>query len=210
MSNGSEALLVNPPPLFAGLETGVCVVEADVQPPKSSSAVTVGAWLGLLDDEIGDPHPPEMSLGVIFDGTLPRSTDGCEDTLGVTVGSGAPHPPPSPPEDHGSNSAALVDVVVVDIGAGAAAGFGAGVDKLNADLVFVLETGIVALTGGETCVGEGAIGGAGDGSANPENSSLANKSLELFGTAGFVLMKAEGCVKEKSRPFKAELTFGAS
>jgi hypothetical protein len=67
---------VNPPPLFAGLATGVCVVEADVQPPKSSSAVTVGAWLGLLDDEIGEPHPAEMSLGVIFDGILPSSTEG--------------------------------------------------------------------------------------------------------------------------------------
>lgn len=69
LSNGSDALLVNPPPVFAGPATGVCVVEAEVQPPKSSSAVTVIAWAGLLDDEIGEPHPPEMSLGVILDGT---------------------------------------------------------------------------------------------------------------------------------------------
>jgi hypothetical protein len=67
---------LNPPPVLAGPATGVCVVEADVQPPKSSSAVTVGAWVGFLDDEMGEPHPPEKSLGVIFDGTLPMSTDG--------------------------------------------------------------------------------------------------------------------------------------
>lgn len=97
----------------------------------------------------------------------------------------------------------------MDIGTGAAAGFGAGADKLNAELVFVLGAGFVALTGDETCLGIGAVGGAGDGSANPENSSLANNSLDAFGTAGFGLVKAEGCAKEKSRPFKAEPTFGA-
>ena len=97
----------------------------------------------------------------------------------------------------------------MDIGTGAAAGFGPGADKLKAELVFVLGAGFVALTGDDTCVGRGAVGGAGDGSANPENSSLANKSLDVFGTAGVGLVKAEGCAKEKSRPFKAELTFGA-
>lgn len=76
MSKGSEALLVKPAPVLAGPATGVCVVEADVQPPKSSSAVTVGAWVGMLDGGMGEPHPPEKSLGVILDGTLPISTDG--------------------------------------------------------------------------------------------------------------------------------------
>jgi hypothetical protein len=66
---------LKPVPVFAGPATGVCVVEADVQPPKSSSAVTVGAWVGLLDRGAGEPHPLEKSLGVIFDGTLPISTD---------------------------------------------------------------------------------------------------------------------------------------
>ena len=76
LSNGSEALLLNPPPVFAGPATGVCVVEADAHPPKSSSPVTVGACVGLFDDAIGDPQPPDISLGVMRDGTLPRSTVG--------------------------------------------------------------------------------------------------------------------------------------
>ena len=97
MSNGSDALLLNPPLLLDGPVAGVCVAEADVQPPKSSSAVIVG---GLLADDMGAPHPPEISFGVIREGGLPMSTVGALGFAGA--GSGALQAL-SLPEDHGSN-----------------------------------------------------------------------------------------------------------
>lgn len=82
---------------------GVCVAEADVQPPKSSSAVIVG---GFLAEVIGAPHPPEISFGVMREGGLPMSTVGT--ALGFAgAGSDAPQAL-SLPEDHGSNMAELV------------------------------------------------------------------------------------------------------
>lgn len=72
---------------------------AEAHPPKSSSAVTVGCVVvGLPADEIGAPQPPEMSFGVILDGTLPSSTLGCAGF----EGSDEPHALVSAPP-HGSN-----------------------------------------------------------------------------------------------------------
>lgn len=74
-------------------------VAADVHPPKSSSAVIVGCVAaGLPADDIGAPQPPEISFGVIFDGTLPNSTFGCTGFAASDV----PHALLSPPP-HGSN-----------------------------------------------------------------------------------------------------------
>lgn len=84
---------------------GVCVVDADVHPPKSSSAVTVGCVAFALDaDEMGSPQPPAMSFGVIRAGGRPRSIVGLDTFAGA--GSGAPQPALSFPVDpHGSNMA---------------------------------------------------------------------------------------------------------
>ena len=100
MSNGSDAPL-NPPPLLDGPVAGVCVAEADVQPPKSSSAVIVG---GFLADDIGAPQPPEMSFGVMRVGGLPISTVGALGLAGA--GSGVAQVS-SLLEDHGSNMVEL-------------------------------------------------------------------------------------------------------
>jgi hypothetical protein len=101
LSNGSEALL-NPPLVLDSPVAGVCVAEADVHPPKSSSAVIVG---GFLADEMGAPHPPEISFGVMREGGLPISILGALGFAGAE--SGVPHVL-SFAEDHGSNMAELV------------------------------------------------------------------------------------------------------
>jgi hypothetical protein len=101
LSNGSEAP-PNPPLVLDGPVAGVCVAEPDVHPPKSSSAVIVG---GFLADEMGAPHPPEISFGVMREGGLPISTLGA---LGF-AGAGSDVPQVlSLAEDHGSNMVALV------------------------------------------------------------------------------------------------------
>ena len=130
--------------------------------------------------------------------------------MGAGIGSEAPHPPPSLPEDHGSNSAELVDDTACAFKTGAAmtAGFGVGADKLNAELMFVLGAGRDVAIGVDTFVGGGTGGGAGDAEAKPENSSLANRSLDAAGTAGFGAVNAEEWAKEKSRPFNDELALG--
>ena len=95
------------PPLLAAFPAGAAPGDAaDVQPPKSSSAVTVG-WIVLLlfADEIGEPHPPEMSLGVNFEGTLPSSTLGAWGLTGA--GSGVFQALFSAPDPHGSIMFAL-------------------------------------------------------------------------------------------------------
>ena len=94
-------MLPKPPLLLDGPVAGVCVAEADVQPPKSSSAVIVG---GFLAEVIGAPHPPEISFGVIREGGLPMSTVGAFGFEGA--GSDVPQAL-SLPEDHGSNMAEL-------------------------------------------------------------------------------------------------------
>jgi hypothetical protein len=128
--------------------------------------------------------------------------------LSVAVGSGAPHPPLSPPVDHGSNSAEFVDAATAGLEAGAATGFTTGADRLNAELILALGAGLEDITGDETLVGGGTGGGAGDGAAKPENSSLANKSFGTIGTAGLGIVNAEACAKEKSRPFNEDVLFG--
>ena len=68
---GSVGEAAEPQPAF------VCMGEAaSVQPPKSSSPVTVGVCLLCDDDVIGAPHAPDISFGVIRDGTEPRDTVG--------------------------------------------------------------------------------------------------------------------------------------
>ena len=78
---------------------GVCVAEAEVQPPKPSSAVIVGAFLAEV---MGAPHPPEISFGVMREGGLPMSTVGA---LGFAGGGSDVPQALSLPEDHGSNMA---------------------------------------------------------------------------------------------------------
>jgi hypothetical protein len=122
LSKGSDPP-PNPPPGFVGA-TGVCVVDAEVHPPKSSSPATDACRTGLLLEEIGSPQPPEISLGVMRDGTLPNSTLGCAGFAGA--GSGAPQGLLSLPEPHGSNIDELLAgapgaIVGCDIGFGAGA-----------------------------------------------------------------------------------------
>ena len=100
MSNGSDAV-PNPPLLLDGPVAGVCVAEADVQPPKSSSAAIAGVF---LDDDMGAPHPPEISFGVMREGGLPMSTVGALSF--VEAGSAVPQAL-SLPEDQGSNMVEL-------------------------------------------------------------------------------------------------------
>lgn len=128
--------------------------------------------------------------------------------MGAAVGSGTPHPPLSPPVDHGSNNAAFVDVTAAALESGAVVGLTAGADRLKAELRFVVGAGLEDITGDETFVGGGTGGGTGDGAANPENSSLANRSFDAIGTAGVGLVNAGACAKEKSRPFRDEVFFG--
>lgn len=129
--------------------------------------------------------------------------------MGAAAASGAPQPPLSPPEDQGSNSAELVDVTAAGLGTGAAAAFADGAERLKAELVLLVVAGLEVKTGDETLVGGGTGGGAGDGAAKPENSSLANKSFDAIGTAGLEAVNAGACVNEKLRPFKDELVFDA-
>ena len=114
----------------------VCVGEAaSVQPPKSSSPVTVGVCLLFADEVIGAPHAPEMSFGVIRDGTEPRDTVGGFGFGGS--GSGAAHallsmPPQGLPNEE------------LDCGGKAGCGIGAtivgfdatGDDRLKGELRF--------------------------------------------------------------------------
>ena len=85
-----------------------------------------------MEDDIGAPHPPEISFGVIREGTLPSSTlEGAG--LGGD-GSGAPHAFVSAPQ--GSlNADALGWELITGLAAGA--GFGADCvadDKLKTEL----------------------------------------------------------------------------
>lgn len=90
--------------LLGGPVAGVCVADAEVQPPKSSSPVMTG---GFLADDIGAPHPPEISFGVMREGGLPMSTAGGLGLAGAGAGSDVAQVL-SFPEDHGSNKAELV------------------------------------------------------------------------------------------------------
>ena len=179
MSKGSE-LAPNPP---AGFEAaGV----ADAHPPKSSSAVTDACRTGLgadeLELEIGAPHPPEISLGVIREGTLPSSTFGATGF----AGSGAPHALVSAPP-HGSNILALDCATIVGLtGCVAGAGLGAvmvGEDRLNAE----------SKAGGLCIGGDGILGavvglfiGADEKLLKPSspNKSAGIGAVEGFGGGG--------------------------
>lgn len=184
LSNGSEPPPNPPPPAFGGLvATGDC---AEVQPPKSSSAATVGGCADLFAPDIGAPHPPAMSFGVIRDGTFPSSTVGAAGLVGA--GSGAPQGLLSVVEPHGSN----IGLLLCETAGGrdaATAGLGAGCeDRLNAELKSVLGLVVVgdAILG---CVGDigGAVGAACAGAGvdvQPPKSSLLNKSVGIAAAAG--------------------------
>lgn len=135
----------------------------------------------LLEDEIGSPQPPEMSLGVMRTGGLPNSTFGGAGFAGE--GSGAPQGLLSFPDPHGSKVDVLLGNPAGDLNAWAA-GLGAGavivgVDRLNAELKFAL------LGGGAETVEDAGLGGeAGVELAKPPKSSAANKSVGMDVGAG--------------------------
>lgn len=181
MSNGS-GVAPNPPLAFDGPVDGVWVADAEVQPPKSSSAVMAGVF---FDDDIGSPQAPEMSLGVMREGGLPMSTVTARGL--AEGGSGAPHAL-SLPEDHGSNMVELFEETVGGTLVAAIVALGGGavvVERLKAELMRLLGGGG---TGVETFVGGGTGGGAGIGDAKPENSSDENKSFEIAGIADLVVV----------------------
>lgn len=166
LSNGSDP----PKPPVGFVAAGVA---ADVHPPKSSSAATVGCAVGLLAPEIGAPHPPEISLGVMRDGTLPSSTLGAAGF----AGSGAPQAFESAPP-HGSNILALdCEVMAGRVGWGTGAGLGAvvvGEDKLNAEL----KAGGLCI-GGDGIFATGAGGGLDGADAKSLKPSSANRSAGM-------------------------------
>ncbi len=187
LSNGSGAPPKPPPLGFDGGATGVCVVDAEVHPPKSSSAVTDGCRAGrLLEADIGSPHPPEMSSGVMRAGGFPNSTLGWTGFAGV--GSGAPHGLLSLPAPHGSNIAVLLcgmaagDLNGWDAGFGTAAGCE---DKLKGELKAAV------LLGGDIIAGLG--GEAGVELAKPPKSSAANRSAGIDVAVAAGLGAGAGC-----------------
>lgn len=190
LSNGSDPPILPPGFVAAG-------VAADVHPPKSSSAVTVGCTAaGLLAEDIGAPQPPEISFGVIFDGTLPSSTLGAAGF----AGSGAPHAFVSAPP-HGSNileaggdAGPARDDCTVGIGAGLGAVV-VGDERLNAELKFV----------GLRNVGEdkGAFAAGPDGAdAKSLKPSSPNRLAGIEVVVGLGI-GGDGvfCVKEKFKAF---------
>jgi hypothetical protein len=119
----------NPP---AGLEVlvldgvGLEIGAALAQPPKSSSAATVGAGLAAGG---GAPHPFPRSLGVKVSGTfIVEAIEGAV-AAGEGARSGVLHALPP----HGSR---LPDIMVVVAGAlGGAGGCSGGLEILNADFI---------------------------------------------------------------------------
>jgi len=151
---------------------------------------------GLLLEEIGSPHPPEMSLGVMRDGTFPNSTLGAAAFADTT--SGAPQGLLSLPEPHGSNTDELLwggigGIVgcVIDLGAATGADGGCE-DRLKGELKVVL------LMADEITWGAGAGAGAGLGGevgvelAKPPKSSAANRSTGIDVAVGLGAGAAAG------------------
>lgn len=154
----------NPP---AGLDAGVVVVvfvvevvvvdetgAALAQPPKSSSAVTVGVGLGAA------PQPAPISLAVSVSGTFITGEEVDAAGAGSGAGSGVFHA--LPPQGSMLAENMLLDEVVVAAGT---AGLGAGTvgpERLKADFISCC---------GETEAGwGGAAVGAGGGEERPKRS----------------------------------------
>lgn len=123
----------NPPDLLfvlveVGLETGAALA----QPPKSSSAATVGAG---LEAALGAPQPWPTSFGVKVSGTFIMDAGESAAESGDGAGSGVLHAFPP----HGSRLPAimLAAAAFAALGAGAlgAAGWIGGAEILNADLI---------------------------------------------------------------------------
>jgi hypothetical protein len=124
----------NPPDLLfvlveVVLETGAALA----QPPKSSSAATVGAG---LEAALGAPQPWPTSLGVKVSGTF--IMDAGEGAAGAADGAGSGVLHAFPP--HGSRLpdimlAAAVVAALADGALGAAGGCIGGAEILNADFI---------------------------------------------------------------------------
>lgn len=164
----------------------------------------------LLDDDIGSPHPPEISFGVIWAGGLPSSTFDGATCAGAGAGEGSAAPQgllSLPEEPHGSNKAEFVGTATGALG-GAAAGAGCE-DKLKAELNVLL---LLPVIGEVTFAGVGFGGGeAGVELANPPKSSFANRSAGIDAATGLDAAWGRGGeaalmldVKEKSKPLDAE------
>ena len=140
----------------------------------------MGVW---FDFAIGVPQLPEMSFGVIRDGTLPKSIP---DGAGFGGdGSRALHGLGSLAEAQGSNML-FEDAVMLGICAGLDAGLGARgceADKLKGDSIVAvgLLTGDVTLGMTDALAGPGGFVVL----ANPPKSSEAKKSTGIEVGAGF-------------------------
>jgi hypothetical protein len=184
-----SSLPPNPP--FEGLLPVMVVVGAALaQPPKSSSAATVGAAVaaravagaGAGLDAFGDaPQPAPMSLEVRVSGIfMVLDDEGAGAAGGVGVGSGLLQALPP----HGSMLAdenMLVKFEDVDV-VGAALGAGWWellVDRLNTEFRF-----------GAACGGTG-FGRGGDVDFVADGAVRSNKSLENDGAGGFGCDKGE-------------------
>lgn len=139
----------------------------------------------MFADEIGAPHPPDMSFGVKWLGTLPRSTPGAAGF--VEGGSGAPQAFVSLPAPHGSNMLELVEASGWDTGA-RADGLDAvlvGDERLNAELKLLLKGTVGEATLGAAGAEAGAGAGSGALEANPPKSSAAKRSAGTEVGTGF-------------------------
>lgn len=138
--------------MFVVVVVGGDIGAALVQPPKSSSAATVGAGLDDALGEVGAPQPAPRSFAVSLSGSFIMEDEPV--VGGVGVGSGVFQALPAP---QGSMEAAenmLFGAAAVVVGA---AGLGAGGLRLNAD--FRSCCGEVAMGGGGAWLGAGAGAG---------------------------------------------------
>jgi hypothetical protein len=159
-----------------------------VQPPKSSSAATVGVGLG------GAPQPDPMSLAVNVSGTfIIEAADGVAAAgagAGSGTGSGVLHAFPP----HGSMFAGstLADGALAgDVCLGGAEGCITGLERLNAEFISCCGDGALGCGGGEE-----TAAGAGGGEERP------NRSFDKEEDGGFGFVGDAKPPKPKSCPLE--------
>lgn len=190
----SSAPPPNPP---AGLEVVVEVVPEEtgaalVQPPKSSSAATVGVGLD------GAPQPLPISLAVKVSGRfiMLEVDDTAGAGAGAGTGSGLPHALPPQGSMLADMTPPAAAVATGTVGLAGAGGWMEGLERLNAELISCWGDEIVGLGGAA------GAAGAGGGEDRP------NKSFERdeggLGFAGLVDGEAKPPKPKSCPPLEIE------
>lgn len=153
-----------------GLETGAALA----QPPKSSSAATVGAGFAA---GVGAPHPFPRSLGVRVSGTfIVEAMDGAA-AAGDGARSGVLHA--LPPQGSRLPDIMLAVAALAAVVAGALGGCNGGLEILNADFI--------------SCWGEVAVDFGGDTvEAETGGEESPNRSFDRDDDGGFGLAVGGG------------------